>query len=110
MTDRFIGLSERIDRANASAAALNELDGAFDEVIATYMKRMTQIAASEPWEAQKITSLALAAKIAEEVRSFIRAAASDAPAAQSEMQRLRTIEKMSPERRKVLGLTIPGVV
>lgn len=67
MTDRFLGLSERMDRANAAAGALGQLDEAFDEVIATYMKRMTAIAASEPWEARKITNLAMAAKIAEEV-------------------------------------------
>lgn len=105
MTD-FTRLSERLDRAHASEAALRELDAAFNEVIATYMKRMTQIAATEPWEARKITNLALAAKIAEEVRSFIQASASDAPAAQSEMQRLRNIEKMSPERRKILGIAL----
>lgn len=109
MTDA-IRLSERIDRANVSASALNELGAAFDEVIATYMKRMTQIAASEPWEGRKITNLAIAAKIAEEVRNTIAAVAADGPLAHDEMRRLRNIERMSPERRKVLGLSIPGVV
>jgi uncharacterized membrane protein len=110
MSDHSLHLAERADRANAAASALKHLDAAFDEVIATYMKRMTVIASTEPWEGRKITNLAVAAKIAEEVRSSIRAIASDGPAAHDEIRRLRKIEGMSPERRRVLGLTIPGMV
>lgn len=101
-------LLARVNRAGEAESALKQLDPAFEAVISLYMKRMTEIASKEPWEGRKITSLAVAAKIAEEVRDFIKAIALDGPVAMDELKRLRKIEAMTPERRKVLGISLPS--
>lgn len=90
----------RIDRANRAEAALKELDPVFEAIIDTYMRRQREIARSEPWAAQKMSNLAVAANIAEDVRNAIRSMVTDGDIAREELKRSRHIEEMSPERRR----------
>ena len=100
--------AERLDRATEAENALKVLSPAFEAVIAAYMRRITDIASKEPWEGRKITNLAMAARITEEVRGYIEAIAADGPVAMDELKRLRNIERMSPERRRGLGISLPA--
>jgi len=99
----------RLDQGRRAEDALKVLDDAFAVVTAEYMARLTEIAAKEPWEGRKITNLAMAAKIAGEVRGTILAVVADGKVADEAIARRRKIERMSPERRRVLGLAIPGI-
>src|SRR5688572_29624773 len=107
MTD--LSPAARVGRGREAEEALKVLGPAFDAVVTVYMQRITEIASKEPWEGRKITNLAMAAKIAGEVRGMIQAVVADGDVAKATLDRRQKIEKMSPERRKVLGLTIPGL-
>lgn len=97
-------LNERISSAAEAEIALRHLGPASDAVIAAYMRRMTDVAAKEPWEARKITNLAMAARIAEEVRNWVEAIVRDGAVAQQEVERVRRIEKLPEARKKILGI------
>ena len=98
----------RADRGNRAEQALTEfLDPAFEVVIGEYMKRLAEIAAKEPWETGKISKLAVAARIAEEVRGQILAVVLDGKEATESIKRTRQIEQIPVERRKILGIGIP---
>lgn len=92
--------SERIDRARQAEIALKQLDPAFDAVIAAYMARQREIARSEPWAAQKMSNLAVAANIADDVRNALKAIVQDGEIATAEMVRTHRIEQMSPTQRR----------
>jgi ABC-type taurine transport system ATPase subunit len=92
--------SERIDRGAQAESALKLLDEAFDAVEAAYMARQREIARSEPWAAQKMSNLAVAANIAEDVRNAIRAIVKDGEVATAELVRTHKIEQMSPTQRR----------
>lgn len=108
MTDRGILLSERIDRAQAFAAALNLVGPILDTMGNVYVERIKQISTSEPWEAQKITNLAIASSIAEQVKKALESGASDEALAREELARTRQIERLTPERRRAIGMAILG--
>lgn len=101
-----IGLETNPDRQargeRARAALAEFLDPAFDVVIGDYMLRLTQIASETPWESDKITKLASAAKIAEQVRAQIRAVVADGEVAVADIKRAREIEKLPTARRKFI--------
>lgn len=104
MTD-VTRLAERAARSQEAEQAMKKfLAPAFDCVIATYMERLTEIAAREPWSAQKMTNVAMAARIAAEVRSQIEAIVHDGEVAANGMQMTRKVEQMSLARRKWLGI------
>ncbi len=91
------------DAQQAKAAMDRWLGPAFEFVEAAYMNRMTEIAATEPWEDKKLRALASAVKIAREVRAQIEQVVNDGPVAQSDNQRARQIESIPLEKRKMLG-------
>lgn len=101
MSDRPVtSLVMRVDRADRIEAALKELDEAFDAVGAAYMARQRQIAREEPWAAQKMSNLAVAANIADDVRGALRALVEDGKMASAELARVHKIEQMSPTQRR----------
>lgn len=100
MTDQ-----ERIDRAERAKRALEEfLAPAFEVVRSDYMGRVKDISSRAPWDAQKISSLANAARIADEVERQIVSLIFDGEAAKHGRARVERIEQLSPARRRFLNL------
>ncbi|MBO9624161.1 MAG: hypothetical protein J7500_15745 [Sphingomonas sp.] len=98
---------DQIEAGRRAKAALAVLDDAFDAVSEGYLTRLRQIAVAEPWAADKLRSLALAQQIAEGVRNHIKAIAAGANVGEAELEYRRKIERMSPERRRALGIALP---
>lgn len=97
--------AQRIQVAQDAERALkHHLAPAFAAVEQVYTMRMAQVAAGEPWAVDKIRALALALKVSQEVRSHIEAIVADGPVAEAAAKHLRTIEAMSPQRRRILGI------
>lgn len=97
--------AEHLQKAQEAKQALDgPIGGSFDVVTEIYRDRLAAIAAAEPWAVDKIRSLALALKIAGEVRNHIAAVAAGGDVAQAAIDHAKKIEKLSPERRKILGL------
>lgn len=100
MTD--VSDAERIARGLRAEAALKEfLNPAFDFVIAEYMRKLTSIASEQPWEAAKITKLAMAAKIAEEVRQQVQGLVADGQVAAASRQQAEAVARLPVERRRI---------
>lgn len=99
MTDQ-----DRIAAAQAAKQAMTQLSPAFDAVEATYTTRLAEIAASEPWAVDKIRSLALALKVSQSVRAHIAAIVGGGDIAETNEAHRRKIEKLTPERRRILGI------
>lgn len=103
MTDN----AERIANAEQAQAALTRwLDPAFDHLVGEWTLRMSDIAATTPWETDKIKNLAIAVRAAKEARAQIHAVVVGGQVAREDMKRQRQIENLSPERRKVLGIPV----
>lgn len=99
MTDQ-----DRILEAQAAKQAMAHLGPAFDAVEASYTSRLTEIATAEPWAVHKIRALAMALKVSQGVRSHIAAIIGGGDIAETHEAHRRKIEKLSPERRRILGL------
>lgn len=96
---------EAIEAGERARQALSEfLAPAFDRVVADYIVGLQKLAANEPWAADRITKLAQAVKVANEVRAQIESIVRNGDAAAAEADRARQIGKLSTERRKVLGI------
>ncbi len=103
--ERAALLQEAQRQAQDAERALSEhLRPAFERVEAVYTERLKQVAVAEPWAADKLRNLALALKISEAARLQIEELVAGGNVAESEMTRIAKIEKMSPERRRILGL------
>ncbi|WP_420140156.1 hypothetical protein [Sphingomonas sp.] len=94
----------RADAEAADAAMKRWLGPAFEVVAATYSARLQEIAASEPWETAKIAKLAVALKIAAEVRKQIEAVVADGAVAAQDIRYRKQIENIPHEKRKILGI------
>jgi len=94
-------MPEPSDRAKI---ALEVLEEAFLTVSGGYLARMRDVAVAEPWAADKIRNLALAQKIAGEAEAHIRAIVANGVIEAEQRAYRQKIEKMSPERRNILGL------
>ena len=88
----------------ATANAMKVLAPAFDVVEAGYTRRLTDIATTEPWATDKIKALAFALKVSQGVRSHIAAVIAGGDIEAANEAYTRQIEKLSPERRRILGL------
>jgi hypothetical protein len=96
---------QRVERANRAKRAMEEfLDPAFELVMDTYLSRVEELSAKEPWSASKITALANATRIAREVRSQIEAIVRDEVDARAGIKRAQRIEELSPARRRLLQI------
>ena len=98
-------MSDAIERGRRAKMALDEfLEPAFDAVIHAYTARIEEIAASQPWEGQKITSLANAARIAKSVKAQIEAIVYEGERADGVRLRNKEIEQLSPAKRRFLDM------
>jgi hypothetical protein len=96
---------QRIDRAGRAKRALEEfLEPAFELVMDTYLTRVEELSAKEPWSANKITALANATRIAREVRAQIVALVLDETDAKATIDRARKIEELSHAKRRLLQI------
>lgn len=103
MTDLSEG--QRIERGRRAQLTLEEfLDPAFGLVIAAYAARVEELASTQPWEAQKITTLANAIRIAKQVRGQIMAIVHEGENARQQKDRAAEIEKLSPAKRRFLNM------
>lgn len=94
-------------RGDRAKIAYEELGASFDAVLGGYLTRLSDVAAAEPWAADKLRSLALAQRIGLEVKAHMLSLMAGTPIAQAEIQHRRKIEAMSPERRQILGIPLP---
>lgn len=98
-------MTDAIERGRRARMALEEFfDPAFGLVIETYTARIEELAATQPWEAQKITSLSNAVRIARSVKAQIEALVHEGDRAERERNRAKEIEKLSPAKRRFLNI------
>jgi hypothetical protein len=103
MTDQ--SLSDRIVDAEQAKQAMDRwLGPAFDVVLQSYQNAMVQLASNEPWADKKITKVAIAFKIATEVRKQIEAVVSDGKVARHELNYGKQIAELPAEQRRWIGL------
>lgn len=97
--------SQRIDRARRAQMALEEfLDPALNAVVEAYAARVEELAATQPWEAQKITALANAIRIAKQVKAQVMAIVYEGENAKRQKDHAAEIEKLSPAKRRFLDM------
>lgn len=97
--------AERVERAERAARALDEfLVPAFETARQAYTARMLEIASKAPWDAPKITALANAARIVDEVENQIVGAVYDGDHAKQGLIRADRIEQLTPAKRRLLGI------
>lgn len=89
---------------NARRAMEEFLAPAFDAVISTYMARLADIAAAEPWETGKIAKLAMAARVTKEVRTQIEAIVAAGDVARADRAHAEKIANIPDAKRRLLGL------
>lgn len=97
-------LEAREEAEAAKAALVRFLRPAFKKVQAGYLKRLQDVATSEPWAGDKIRNLALVQALAEQVQAHIETQALGLVVADHSLEHIRKIEKLSPERRRILGI------
>ena len=96
---------QRIYRAARAKRAMEEfIDPALAVLKEEYGARMIELASRTPWEAGKITALANALRIAEEVENQVKALIYDGEHAKAGKVRADRIEKLTPARRRLLGI------
>ena len=98
-------MTDPVERGRRAKQALDEfLDPAFDAVIHAYTARIEDLASTQPWEAQKITSLANAARIAKSAKAQIEAIVYEGERAAGVRERTKEIEQLSPAKRRFLDM------
>jgi hypothetical protein len=96
---------ERIERGGRAKRALDEfLQPAFDVAASEYAARLKEVAAREPWAANKIAALANALRIVEEVQGQITGIVYDGEHAKQGKARAEVIEQLSPAKRRLLNI------
>lgn len=96
-----------VDRGFRAQMAMNEFFGpAFDAVTDAYMARLAEIAAAEPWATDKIAKLAIAARVAREVRAQIDAVIMAGAVAKAGREQADKIARIPVERRRLMGLPV----
>jgi hypothetical protein len=99
--------SQRLERAEHARRAMEEfLAPAFEQARAAYGARMVEIAGSTPWEAGRITALANALRIVDEVEAQVTAQIADGAEARTKLIRADRIEQLTPARRRLLNIGI----
>lgn len=98
-------LDEKIRRGHAAKRAIEEFLGpAFETAQAVYSARLEEIASTQPWEAGKITALANAKRVVDEVHRQIASLVHEGEHAANEKIRAERIEKLSASRRRLLNI------
>lgn len=93
--------SEEFQRRAAHAqAAWDEFIGpAIEQMRAEYMAAMSRLAANEPWEAGKITKLAIAQRVIDAVEEHLRSAITHGEYVARDRARIAKIQEL-PERKR----------
>jgi hypothetical protein len=98
-------MSDPILHADAAQRALDEfLTPAFEHVVAAYTARLAEIAAAEPWASDKIIKLAMAIRVAREVRGQIEGVVSAGELAANAKAHADKIAQIPFEQRKYMGV------
>ena len=97
---------QRVERARLARQSLEFLEPAFETVKGEYRARLSQVCAATPWEASKISALANAERIANEVQAQLVALVADGTDAQSQIDRAKKIETLSPAKRRLLQIGV----
>lgn len=69
----------------------------FETIRMTYLERMAQV---DPWEVEKLSKLAMAHKITQQVEAMVRSIISNADVAQAARDYADKIEKIPHEKRR----------
>lgn len=94
--------AERADRGRRAGDAFVEfVQPALVDARATYLEAMTRIAADEPWQAGKITKLAIAQRVIDLVEEHLRAAMANGIEAQKTIDHANKVSDI-PERRRTI--------
>lgn len=95
--------TERADRGRRASEAFEEfISPALVQARAIYLEAMTRIAADAPWEAGKITKLAIAQKVIDLVEEHLRTAMFDGATAQQAVDRARMVSEIPEHKRTIL--------
>lgn len=96
---------QRIERARQASLALESfLDPAFAVLTEEYAARLKAVCAKEPWASEKISALANAGRIVDEVRNQIVGLVHDGVEARSKLTRAEKMEQLTPSRRRLLNI------
>lgn len=96
-----------IDRAFRAKSARDEFYGpAFDTVNEVYLARLAEIAVAEPWATDKITKLAMAARVLKEVRAQVESIITAGEMAKATKAQADKIAAIPIEKRRIMGLPL----
>ena len=97
--------AQRVERAARASKAIDEFfTPALMRAHAAFARRLSEICAREPWAAEKIAAVANAIRILEELGKDLEAALHDGEAAAQSLLRAEKYEKLTPARRRLLGI------
>lgn len=97
--------SQRVERAARAARAIDEFFApALTRAHDSFSTRLKEICAREPWAADKIAAVANAIRIVEELGKDLEAAIRDGDEAAQSILRAGKYEKLTPARRRLLGI------
>lgn len=92
---------EQASRGMRAAMAWDEfVEPAAIAIAAEYMAALTKVAASEPWQSDKVVKLAVATNVVSKVQEHLRAAIMTGDAARARISRATEIEQIPARKRK----------
>lgn len=96
---------QRVERAARAKRAMDEFfEPAFETIGLTYLQRLEEISAREPWATNKIAAVANAVRITKELRGQIEALIHDGAEAKITLEQTKRMEALSPTKRRLLGI------
>ncbi len=97
--------AQRVERADRATKAIDEFFApALARAHAAFSERLKDICAREPWAAHRIAAIANAIRILEELGNDLEAAIRDGDAAAQSIMRAEKYERLTPARRRLLGI------
>lgn len=92
---------ETLARGARARAAMEEfVTPAVEGIRAEYLARLTEIAANEPWNSDKIVKLAIASRVIDAVESHLANAIMAGRVEQQNAERARQIEDLPAHKRR----------
>ena len=97
--------SQKVERAKRARDAIDEFFApALARAHAAFSARLKEICAREPWATDRIAAVANAIRILEELGKDLEAAIRDGDAAAEALLRAERYERLTPARRRLLGI------
>lgn len=93
-----------VEQAGNAKAALKLFETILQGELAAARARLDTVVAEEPWAADKVRALSGALNVTTAVYRRLLAIANGEDAARGQVAHLNNIAKMSPERRRILGI------